>query len=56
MPQKFDVVGEVYGNYGTNSNKINPDLTTSKMGPSAEAIAGIKLYLARNSFFEVGGG
>ncbi len=26
------------------------------MGPSAEAIAGIKLYLARNSFFELGGG
>ncbi|MEA2697378.1 MAG: OmpA-OmpF porin, family, partial [Myxococcales bacterium] len=56
VPQKFDVVGEVYGNYGADSKKINPDLTTSKMGPSAEAIAGIKLYLARNSFFEVGGG
>jgi OmpA-OmpF porin, OOP family len=56
VPQKFDLVGEVYGNYGTNSNKLNADGTTSKMGPSAEAIAGIKLYLARNSFFELGGG
>ncbi|HXT95057.1 MAG TPA: OmpA family protein, partial [Polyangia bacterium] len=26
------------------------------MGLSAEAIAGVKLYLARNSFFEIGGG
>jgi outer membrane protein OmpA-like peptidoglycan-associated protein len=56
VPQKFDVVGEIYGNYGSNSNKIAPDGSTSKMGPSAEAIAGIKLYLARNSFFEIGGG
>ena len=30
--------------------------SASKMGPSAEAIGGIKLYLARNSFFELGGG
>ena len=56
VPQKFDLVGEVYGNYGTNSTKTNSDGTTSKMGLSAEAIAGIKLYLARNSFFEIGGG
>jgi OmpA-OmpF porin, OOP family len=56
VPQKFDVVGEVYGSYGTSSRKLNPDTTTSKLGPTAEAIAGIKLYLARNSFFEIGGG
>src|SRR5580704_8621094 len=29
VPQKFDLVGEVYGNYGTNSNKLAPDGTTS---------------------------
>jgi OOP family OmpA-OmpF porin len=56
VPQKFDLVGEVYGSYGPSSHKINPDATTSKLGPTAEAIAGIKLYLARNSFFELGGG
>jgi outer membrane protein OmpA-like peptidoglycan-associated protein len=56
VPQKFDIVGEVYGNYGANSLKINPDGTTSKLGLAAEAVAGIKLYLARNSFFEIGAG
>jgi OOP family OmpA-OmpF porin len=56
VPQKFDLVGEVYGNYGTNSKRLNADGTTSNMGLSAEAIAGVKLYLARNSFFEIGGG
>src|SRR5262249_7101118 len=56
VPQKFDVVAEVYGALGSNSNKIDPAGVLSKMGPSAEAIGGIKLYLARNSFFEVGGG
>ena len=33
-----------------------PARRASTMKPSAEAIGGIKLYLARNSFFEVGGG
>jgi OmpA-OmpF porin, OOP family len=56
VPQKFDVVGEVYGNYGLDSHRINADATTTKMGLSAEAIGGIKLYLARNSFFEAGAG
>jgi len=56
VPQKFDVVGELYGALGLDSNNIAADGTTTKMKPSAEAIAGIKLYLARNSFFEVGGG
>ncbi len=57
VPQKFDVVGEVYGSYGPQSHKINGDGTQgAKLGATAEAIAGIKLYLARNSFFEVGGG
>src|SRR6185503_3200315 len=55
VPQKFDIVGEVYTNYGTNSSRTNAGVT-DKLGPSAEAIAGIKLYLARNSFFEIGGG
>jgi OOP family OmpA-OmpF porin len=53
VPQKFDAVAEVYGLFGSNSTKIP---SGDKLGPSAEAIAGIKLYLARNSFFEIGGG
>jgi OmpA-OmpF porin, OOP family len=53
VPQKFDVLAEVYGLYGSNSTKIP---SGDKLGPAAEAIGGIKLYLARNSFFEVGGG
>ncbi len=56
VPQKFDVVGEVYGLYGLNSKKIDAGIVGAKLGPTAEAIAGIKLYLARNSFFEIGGG
>ena len=46
-PQKFDVVGELFGavplNGAVNYNPI-------------EAIAAVKLYLARNSFFSIGGG
>jgi len=56
VPQKFDVVAEVYGNYGLDSHLIAADGTQTKMGLSAEAIGGIKLYLARNSFFEAGAG
>jgi outer membrane protein OmpA-like peptidoglycan-associated protein len=57
VPQKFDVVAELYGLMGPNSYKIvGGNVTTDKLGPAAEAIGGIKLYLARNSFFEVGGG
>jgi OmpA-OmpF porin, OOP family len=56
VPQTFDVVGELYGVMGLNSNKLDPVAGNSKLGPTAEAIGGIKLYLARNSFFEVGGG
>jgi outer membrane protein OmpA-like peptidoglycan-associated protein len=46
VPQRFDVVVEAYGGVGTGGTHDNP----------AEAIGGIKLYLARNSFFELGGG
>jgi OmpA-OmpF porin, OOP family len=56
VPQKFDVVGELYGVAGLDSKKIAANGTTSSLGPAAEAIAGIKLYLAHNSFFELGGG
>jgi OOP family OmpA-OmpF porin len=55
VPQKFDLVGEVYGAYSSDAHKIQNGVS-EKMGPSAEAIGAIKLYLARNSFFEVGGG
>ena len=46
-PQKFDVVGEVFGALplGTHAN-YQP----------LEAIAGVKLYLARNSFLSLGAG
>jgi outer membrane protein OmpA-like peptidoglycan-associated protein len=57
VPQKFDLVAELYGNYGLNSyRQENAAAPRDKMKPSAEAIGAIKLYLARNSFFEIGGG
>ena len=53
----FDVVGELYTNYGLESYRTNnTGAAREKMKPSAEAIGAIKLYLARNSFFEVGAG
>ena len=45
--QKFDVVGEVYGSVPLNGATNYQPL---------EAIAGVKLYLARNSFLSLGGG
>jgi len=56
VPQKFDLVAEVYGAYGPTSKKIEAGGAEKALTPAVEAIAGIKLYLARNSFFEVGGG
>ncbi len=56
VPQKLDVVGELYGLAGLDSHKIVNGGQGDKLGPTAEAIAGVKLYLARNSFFEIGGG
>ena len=57
VPFRFDLVGEVYGFWGLNSKKLNPDGSDgSAMRPGGEAVAGIKLYLAANSFFEAGGG
>ena len=56
VPFRFDLVGEVYGFWGINSKKIAADGSESSMKPGGEAIAGIKLYLATNSFFEAGGG
>ncbi|MDX2021621.1 MAG: OmpA family protein [Deltaproteobacteria bacterium] len=55
VPEKFDLVGEVYGQYGLASKLIDGP-NTSNLKPLAEAIAGIKLYMARNSFFQAGGG
>src|SRR5262245_1773463 len=46
LPQRFDVVGELWGAAGASGRRNTP----------AEADAGIKLYLAQNSFFELGGG
>ncbi|HEY4176508.1 MAG TPA: OmpA family protein [Kofleriaceae bacterium] len=46
-PQKFDIVGEVYG--------AKPIGDHENYQP-AEAIGGVKLYLARNSFLSLGAG
>jgi outer membrane protein OmpA-like peptidoglycan-associated protein len=56
VPFRFDLVAEAYGFQGLDSKKIAADGTQSAMRPGAEAVAGIKLYLAANSFFEAGGG
>ncbi|HVR61992.1 MAG TPA: transporter, partial [Polyangia bacterium] len=56
VPQKFDVVAEAYGFYGLGSKKIANGADDGNLKPGAEVIGGIKLYLAHNSFFEVGGG
>jgi OOP family OmpA-OmpF porin len=45
-PQKFDVVGEVFGAVPLAGDNYFP----------LEAIGGIKVYLARNSFLTLGGG
>ncbi|HVV87828.1 MAG TPA: OmpA family protein [Kofleriaceae bacterium] len=45
-PQKFDLVGEVLGAMPVGGDNYFP----------LEAIAGIKVYLARNSFLTLGGG
>jgi outer membrane protein OmpA-like peptidoglycan-associated protein len=54
VPEKFDLVGEVYSFTGLGNNKLLP--AEEDMKPGMEAVGGIKLYLARNSFFELGGG
>ncbi len=46
VKQKFDVVGEVFGGVPLGGENYFP----------LEAVAGIKLYLAKNSFFLLGGG
>src|SRR3569623_648389 len=55
VPQKFDVVGEVYGQKGLSATRLEAG-NEQTLPPIIEAIGGIKLYLARNSFFLVGGG
>ena len=55
VPQKFDVVGEVYGQQGLSAKRIEAG-NEKTLPPIIEAIGGIKLYLARNSFFLLGGG
>jgi OOP family OmpA-OmpF porin len=45
-PQKFDIVGEVHGAIPMDGDNYFP----------LEAIAGIKVYLGRNSFLSLGGG
>ncbi len=46
VPQKFDLVAETFGAVPLAGENWFP----------AEAIAGVKLYLARNSFLSIGGG
>ncbi|MBK9033876.1 MAG: OmpA family protein [Myxococcales bacterium] len=45
-PQKFDILGEIYGAAALAGENYQP----------LEAIGGIKVYLARNSFLTIGGG
>ena len=45
-PDRFDVIGEVFGALPFSGQNYAP----------LEAIAGVKLYLARNSFLTIGGG
>ena len=45
-PQKFDIVGEVFGAVPTGGENYFP----------LEALAGIKVYLGKNSFLSLGGG
>jgi outer membrane protein OmpA-like peptidoglycan-associated protein len=60
VPQKFDLVGEVYGQAGLGAKRIEggvaPNYNEKTLPPIVEAVGGIKLYLARNSFFLLGGG
>jgi outer membrane protein OmpA-like peptidoglycan-associated protein len=46
VPQKFDIVAETFGAIPLGGENWFP----------AEAIGGVKLYLARNSFLSIGGG
>ena len=46
VPQKFDLVAETFGAVPLGGENWFP----------AEAIAGVKLYLAKNSFLSIGGG
>src|SRR5262249_5594893 len=55
VPQKFDVVGELYGALGLGAKRLENGRQPT-LPPVPEAIAGIKLYLAHNSFFLAGGG
>lgn len=45
-PGSFEVIGEVFGEYSPNAENYQP----------LEALAGIKLYLAENSFLSLGAG
>ncbi|HUH06151.1 MAG TPA: OmpA family protein [Kofleriaceae bacterium] len=45
-PQKFDIVGEIFGEMPLGGENFFP----------LEAIGGIKVYLAKNSFLSIGGG
>ena len=47
VPQKFDLLGEAFG---------YADVTGSRRRSPLEGLLAIKVYLARNSYFELGGG
>jgi outer membrane protein OmpA-like peptidoglycan-associated protein len=46
VPERFDLIGEVTGSIATGAENYQP----------LEATLGVKVYLARNSFFLLGGG
>jgi OOP family OmpA-OmpF porin len=47
VPQRFDLLGELYG---------YADVTHEKTGFPLEGLLAMKVYMAHNSFFELGGG
>jgi len=46
VPQKFDLIAELFGEFATQGENYFP----------LEAIGGVKVYLAKNSFLSLGGG
>jgi outer membrane protein OmpA-like peptidoglycan-associated protein len=52
IPQRLSIVAEIFGQTGLNGDIFKPAAKNS----AAEIVAGLKLYLARNSYFALGVG
>jgi OmpA-OmpF porin, OOP family len=56
-PERFDIVAEFIGGYALDGKLLsNSGADEKALAPFGEVLAGIKLYLARNSFFQAGAG